>query len=82
MRARVVGDPVIGRPAHGLALLLRSGLAAWLAQMPPAQAERERAEQSAMWREDGSPVRSSAGDAITATTILILASMVLAAQVE
>ncbi len=82
MRARVVGDPVTGRPAHGLALLLRSGLAAWLAQIQPAHAERERDEQSAMWREDGSPVRSSVGDAMLARTILILASMVLAAQVE
>jgi hypothetical protein len=82
LRARVVGDPVVGRPAHGFAVVLRSGLAAWLAQMQPAHAERERDEQPAMWREDGPPVRSSAGDALTATTILILASMVLAAQVE
>ncbi len=80
LRARVVGDPVIGRPAHGLAVVLRSGLAAWLAQMRAAHAERD--EQPAMWREDGPPVRSSAGDALTATTILILASMVLAAQME
>jgi len=80
LRARVVGDPVIGRPAHGLAVVLRSGLAAWLAQMRAAQSERD--EQPAMWREDGPPVRSSAGDALTATTILILASMVLAAHVE
>jgi hypothetical protein len=49
--------------------------------MQPAQAERERDEQCATWRKTGLPVRSSVGDALT-TTILILASMVLAAQVE
>jgi len=82
LRARVLGDRVIGRPAHGLAVLLRSGLAAWLAQIQPAHVEHEFDEQPAMWREDGPPVRPPAGDAMLATTILILASMLLAAQVE
>jgi len=81
LRARAVGDPVSGRPAHGLAVLLRSGLAAWLSAMQRHHAEPERHEQLAMWHDDGPPVRSSAGDAM-AMTIVILASMVLATQLE
>jgi hypothetical protein len=71
LRAQVVGDPVVGRPAQGLALLYRRGLPAWLAQMmtsPAAEVDR-----------------SAAGDRATATTaagatetVLVVASMVLA----
>jgi hypothetical protein len=43
--------------------------------------EPERHEQLAMWHHDGPPVRSSAGDGM-AMTIVILASMVLATQLE
>jgi hypothetical protein len=69
LRAQVVGDPVVGRPGHGLALLYRRGLPAWLAQLTHAAAEIDR------------PVggRATAITAAGATeTVLIIASMVLA----
>jgi hypothetical protein len=81
LRARALGEAVSGPPAHGLAVLLRSGLAAWLSAMQRHHPEPERHEQLAMWHDDGPPVRSSAGDSM-AMTIVILASMVLATQQE
>jgi hypothetical protein len=78
LRARVVGDPVVGRPAHGLAVLLRAGVPAWLAQL---QRSTTSVDHQPIGRRDDRP---AAGSPITevATTILILASMVLAAQAE
>ena len=78
LRARVVGDPVVGRPAHGLAVLLRAGVPAWLAQL---QQSTTMVDHQPIGRRDD---RRAAGGPITdvATTILILASMVLAAQAE
>jgi hypothetical protein len=72
LRARVVGDPGVGRPSQGLALLYRRGLPAWLAKMSqPAVAT----------------VGSVVGDLSTAATsapstetILVVASMVLASH--
>jgi len=81
LRARAVGEAVSGRPAHGLAVLLRSGLAAWLSAMQRHHPEPERDHQLAMWHDGGPPLRSSAGDGM-AMTIVILASMVLATQLE
>lgn len=73
---------MIGRPAHGLAVLLRSGLAAWLDLMAGHHAEAKRHEQLATWHDDGPPLRPpSAGDGM-GRTIVILASMVLATQLE
>lgn len=72
LRARAVGDPVVGRPTQGLALLYRRGLPAWLAQMSqPAVATGG----------------SGGGDQTTVTTtvrstetVLVVASMVLASR--
>jgi hypothetical protein len=78
LRARVMGDPIVGRPAHGLAVLLRAGVAAWLTQLQRSTAVVDR--QPISHRDDHCPAGAPDGD--VATTILILASMVLAAQAE
>ena len=78
LRARVVGDPVVGRPAHGLAVLLRSGVPAWLAQLQRSAIVVDH--QPISHRDNHSPAGAPVGDVVT--TILILASMVLAAQAE
>ena len=78
LRARALGDPVFGRPAHGLAILLRAGVPAWLAQL-------QRSSSTATHQPTGPRAdRPAAGGPMTdvATTILILASMVLAVQAE
>jgi len=79
LRARVVGDPVVGRPAHGLAVLLRAGVPAWLAQLQRSTTAAVD-HQPIGPRDDRPPADASLGD--VATTILILASMVLATQAE
>lgn len=72
LRARVVGDPVVGHPTQGLALLYRRGLPAWLAQMSqPAVAT------------GGSRLGTQATATTTARsteTVLVVASMVLASR--
>jgi hypothetical protein len=73
-----MGDPVVGRPAHGLAVLLRAGVAAWLAQLQRSTPVVDH--HSISHRDDHSPAGAPVGDVVT--TILILASMVLAAQAE
>jgi hypothetical protein len=78
LRARVVGDPVVGRPAHGLAVLLRAGVPAWLAQLQRSATVVDH--QPISHRDNHSPAGAPVGDVVT--TILILASMVLAAQAE
>jgi hypothetical protein len=78
LRARVVGDPVVGRPAHGLAVLLRAGVPAWLAQLQRSTAGVDH--QPIGQRDDRHPAGAALGD--VATTILILASMMLATQAE
>jgi hypothetical protein len=74
-----VGDPVVGRPAYGLALVLRSGLPAWLAQLQRPTATG--ADLPGRRRGDAPPAEAPVGHTATAT-ILILASMVLAAHEE
>ncbi len=78
LRASVVGDPVVRRPAHGLAVLLRAGVPAWLAQL---QQLTSMVDHQPIGHRDGRhPTGAALGD--VATTILILASMVLATQAE
>ena len=78
LRARALGQPVQGRPTHGLAILLRAGVPAWVAQLQRSITPLDR--QSIGPQLDHPPFRRPIGD--VATTIVILASMVLAAQAE
>ena len=76
LRARVVGDPVVGRPSQGLALLYRRGLPAWLAQMSqPAVATVGSvvSDQSTVTTTATAPAQST-------ETVLVVANMVLASR--
>jgi hypothetical protein len=77
LRARAVGDPVVGRPAPGLALLYRHGLPAWLAQMSQAAVATTATPPSTTDRPVTTTV-TSAGYA--AEAVLVVASMVLASR--
>jgi len=78
LRARVVGDPVVGRPTHGLAVLLRAGVPAWLAQLQRSAAliDHQPIDHDDHRHPAGAPLSD------VATTILIVASMLLATQAE
>jgi hypothetical protein len=78
LRARAVGDPVVGRPTQGLALLYRRGLPAWLAQVSQPDVTTTAAPPSATDQPITSTVTS---EAHAAEAVLVVASMVVASRV-
>jgi hypothetical protein len=77
LRARAVGDPVVGRPTQGLALLYRHGLPAWLAQVSQIAVTTTAIPSSAANR----PVTTTMTSAEHAEeVVLVVASMVLASH--
>jgi hypothetical protein len=77
LRARAVGDPIVGRPTQGLALLYRRGLPAWLAQVSQAAATTTAAPSPAADRPVTTTVTSAEH---AAEAVLVVASMVLASR--
>jgi hypothetical protein len=77
LRACAVGDPVVGRPTQGLALLYRRGLPAWLAQLSQTTVTTTVPPAPAADR----PVTATAAQH-AAETVLVVASMVLASRTE
>ena len=77
LRARAVGDPVVGRPTQGLTLLYRRGLPAWLAQVSQAVGTTPTAPSPAADRPATTAVT---GAEHAAETVLVVASMVLASR--
>ena len=76
LRARVVGDPVVGRPARGLALLYRRGLPAWLAEM----SQTTVATGGSVVGDQATVTTTAADSARSPETVLVVASMVLASR--
>jgi len=74
LRARALGETVLGPIAHGWAVLVRSGLPAWLAQV--RQAIPGASEASASFYAPA-PIAAAASTDETAALIVILASMLL-----
>ena len=75
VRARAVGDPIVGRPTPGLSLLYRRGLPAWLAQLSQTAVTTTVPPSPAADR----PVTATAAQHAEAT-VLVVASMVLASR--
>ena len=78
LRARVVGDPVVGRPTQGLALLHRRGHPAWLAQVSRSAGTTTTAPSPAADRAATTAVTGGAEHA--AEAVAVVASMVLASR--
>jgi hypothetical protein len=76
LRARVVGDPVVGRPSQGLALLYRRGLPAWLAEM----SQPAVATVGSVVGDQSTVTTTVAASARSTETVLVVASMVLASH--
>jgi hypothetical protein len=76
LRARVVGDPGVGRPSQGLALLYRRGLPAWLAEM----SQPAVATVGSVVGDLSTVTTTAATSAPSTETILVVASMVLASH--
>jgi len=76
LRARVVGEPVVGRPAQGLALLYRRGLPAWLAEM----SQPAVATGGSVVGDQVTVATTVATTARSTETVLVVASMVLASR--
>jgi hypothetical protein len=71
-----VGDPVVGRPAQGLALLYRRGLPAWLAEM----SQPAVATSGSVVGDQATATITAAASARSMETVLVVASMVLASR--
>ena len=76
LRARVVGDPVVGRPSQGLALLYRRGLPAWLAGM----SQPAVATVGSVMDGQATVTTTAAASVRSTETVLVVASMVLASH--
>lgn len=77
LRARAVGDPVVGPPTQGLALLYRRGLPAWLAQVSRDAGTATTAPSPAA---DRAATTAVTGAEHAAEAVVVMASMVLASR--